>query len=186
MDKQTFDSLPLSIQNNVIDVYKKALMANGGELNADVLNIEKVFGKDNLTFLPRTWDELVEKRKHAKSSVQIDDGGKATIHCEMAHTMAVCVHCVAAIKIAQLMEKSYGGKVDFGNRIGYRNYGLYVIIPTTDEEEAFIWEESSSQGFIVKKAGLKSDYTMLAFKTQALAENFLKYNYDLVRNFYNA
>lgn len=177
MDKQEYDKIPLALQNRIVDTYKKASGEDDDASKQIVQNLECVFGKDNLNFMPRDWAEFVAKGKNGTMSVELFNDGTSKVSGTSHASMRV--RCAALLKIVQLIEICYGGMVS-ANEWYYCN-GIYIICPCfacDDLGESYAYLRA-------RKAESISDYTPLAFHTKELAEQFLAYNWDLTREYFN-
>lgn len=115
----------------------------------------------------RTWDDLAEagKAKRVYSIVANREGLSSTFSGSPVERKAL-----AMLKIAQLIDVAYGGLVSSQEQIWGRSR-FY-----------FIEADKARLGVSVCSGTIVPD--ILAFRTKEQAKDFLKYNEDLIKDYY--
>lgn len=132
--------------------------------------LEAIFGKSELCPEPEinTWNDLVKAGKNEFAKAVLFGDGSCYKTANPAERKAL-----ATLKIAQLIDTIYGGVVTWNDRCNDDNYDtLYeIVIDEYMQPKIECFETKVPQGSIV-------------FHTREQAERFLKYNKDLIKDYY--
>lgn len=133
--------------------------------------LEAIFGKSELYPEPEinTWDDLVKAGKaFTKVISAIEDGDDKD-----EEFRPIDYKLIATDKITQLIDTMYGGVVTWNDRCNDDNYDtLYeIVIDEYMQPKIECFETKVPQGSLV-------------FHTYNQAERFLKYNKDLIKDYY--
>lgn len=138
--------------------------------------LESIFGREALEPQLNTWEDLVNAGKvppHDNYCFSLTDSSSPLNR-----------KCAATYQIAHLIMASYGGLLK-GKEWADCNKWKYVIRPTTPTHQCLGVECQGENGTVqVCKVTNRSKYRFVAFRSREQAERFLKYNYNLICNYY--
>lgn len=190
MEKTEFDALPEELKQRVRKLYADSLdiksvpadKNQGLEYAGWCEALEAVFGKENLVKPVRTWTDLCKRGSVKDVEIRIANG--------LAIRHDVGIEVEAYLVICQLMPY-YGGFVS-AKEWAMPDVRKFVIRPATPQCR---WNApgdgtlekviaSDIKKYEVKEVRNRCRFQRLAFHTKQQAEDFLKYNPDLIESFY--
>lgn len=181
MTREEFNALPHELQNKARSEYAK--LYPGCEdldcpfyIKQEAGLLELLFGKENLILEPqiRTWDDLVKAGKAyvfgevITEDVKLDD----TFNETPAEKKAL-----ATLKIAQLIDVAYGGMVSTQEQIKIKDTFYHIVVCGRGQTH------NEGQLFVDCFIGC-DEPNLLCFHTRKQAEDFLKYNEQLIKDYY--
>lgn len=181
MTREEFNALPQELRNKAKGLYERMDDTDTGFIR-DFL--DDLFGEENLKIEPqiRTWNDLVKagkaKRSYAGIGVQFSQCGMT--YATIATLSKVEKKALAMLKIAQLIDVAYGGVVSSQEQ-ERMNVFYYIGF---DRGNLIIAEEATYRDYRTFHVFHPLRPTLLAFRIRKQAEDFLKYNENLIKDYY--